>query len=436
LLAPAWADLEHRGPRGADHQDRGVGCRLEHVLEQVEQGLLGPLDVLDAHHEGTLARGDLEQAARGPERLFHRELPVAEPHHRGQALCDATVACGLRKELLRRGFGTVRLVDPGELPCDLDERPEGDAAPVGKASTGHEPRVGAPLDLGDQPRLADSRLREERHEPRPALAHDQLELGRDRRELLVAALERRERSELLLSPCRREQAIGGHALGLPLQLERLDGLDGDRVTHEAIRQSSEQRLVVAGGLFEPRRDVDGVAGDEPLPGRRVACDDLAGVDADPVRQRDAVTSFELAVQLDERRLHRRSRPNGAQRIVLANPRQAEDRHHRVADELLDRAAVRRDGVAHRVEVQAHHLSQRLRVEGLGEARRPLQVAEQNRHELADLLRRDGRAERGPAKAAQAELLRVLLPAVGTDHHASSPLLFRRAPGSARSDRRT
>jgi hypothetical protein len=68
-------------------------------------------------------------------------------------------------------------------------------------------------------------------------------------------------------------------------------------------------------------------------------------------------------------------------------RDAEHRHHRVADELLDRALVALDHRGHLVEVAFHHAPERLRVEPLAERRRARDVREDDRDDAAAL--RDG-----------------------------------------------
>ena len=60
-------------------------------------------------------------------------------------------------------------------------------------------------------------------------------------------------------PADREQPVGGNALGLALQLERLDRLDLDGVAHEPVGRLADQHLVGRRRLLEPRRDVDRVA---------------------------------------------------------------------------------------------------------------------------------------------------------------------------------
>ena len=72
--------------------------------------------------------------------------------------------------------------------------------------------------------------------------------------------------------------------------------------------------------------------------------------------------------------------HGALGIVLARDRRAPHGHDRVADELLDRAAVALDDLAREVEVARQGLAHVLRVAVLGEGREADQVGEQDRDE--------------------------------------------------------
>ena len=104
------------------------------------------------------------------------------------------------------------------------------------------------------------------------------------------------------------------------------GSTSHRVADELLRLLPDQDLAGLGALLEPRRDVDGVARDERV---ALAGDDLARVHADPRPQPDRRDG---RPQLDRG-------ANSPERVVLVRLRDAEDRHHGVADELLDRAAV-------------------------------------------------------------------------------------------------
>ena len=115
----------------------------------------------------------------------------------------------------------------------------------------------------------------------------------------------------------RDEPERRHALGLALQLERLDGLDLDGVFHEPVGALADQHLARGRRLLEPRGDVHRVSGDEPLPARGIAGDDLARVHADADLDADAVVAFELVVQ--DRRAPRASRPPRG-RLAPGRPR--------------------------------------------------------------------------------------------------------------------
>ena len=72
--------------------------------------------------------------------------------------------------------------------------------------------------------------------------------------------------------------------------------------------------------------------------------------------------MKLVVEVGQSDLHLGGCANGAERVVLVHGRQAEDGHDRVADELLDHAAVPLEHRLHVVEVAREHLAQRLRVD--------------------------------------------------------------------------
>ena len=79
---------------------------------------------------------------------------------------------------------------------------------------------------------------------------------------------------------------------------------------------------------------------------------------------------------------RERRPHGARRIVLVRPRDAEGRHHRVAGELLDRAAVQLDAPRRPVEVLVHAPPDDLRIGRRDQRRRIDEIDEQHARKLA------------------------------------------------------
>jgi len=148
-----------------------------------------------------------------------------------------------------------------------------------------------------------------------------------------------------------------------LDLDRADELDGRR---------SDQDLARLRRLLQPRRDVDGIARREPL---LRACHHLARIHAGAQREGGAVVALELLVQGGERGAHLAGGAHGAQSVVLVEHGHAEDRHHGVPDELLDRAAMTLDHGPHRLEVARHHSAPALGVEPFSKSRGAGHVAE-------------------------------------------------------------
>ena len=129
----------------------------------------------------------------------------------------------------------------------------------------------------------------------------------------------------------------------------------------------DQNFAGRGSLLEARRDVHRVTGDEPLSGGRVAGNHLARVHPDPRREPLAVLAFEVLVQGRQRGPHLGGGANRAKRIVFVEPRDPEDGHDGVADELLDGPPCDVDHGRHLVEEAAHDATERLGIEPLTEA---------------------------------------------------------------------
>ena len=198
--------------------------------------------------------------------------------------------------------------------------------------------------------LADELLHEARL-PDPGRAQQRQQMTGS---VLQDARERaQEGAQLLLAPDeRRVEAASTTRDALPdcdeLQgVDRLASLDdpvGDRlrhdgVAHEVMGRVADQDLARRGGLLETLGDVHDLARDEQVTLQVVTRDHLAAVDADAALEADAPGLLELLIERRERRAHLERGPHGAERIVLVDDGNAENREHGVADELLDRAAV-------------------------------------------------------------------------------------------------
>ena len=242
------------------------------------------------------------QGACGPPRRFHprrtgpwtcqgprRHAPP--PHRRHRRAPRAWRALD----------GRIRLADIGGLPEDLEERPERDASPIGKAAAADERGVVADrlAQLCHERGLPDTGLAEDcdhAHEParrglakRPAQVR-QLRVAADHRALALA-----QRS---LGPPDGYQSIRRHALGLPLECERLDGLNSTRSRTSRCVMATDEDLV--GGAACSRRAATLTASPARAAVRgRLARDHLAGVHADAVR-RSRPNCARLLVQLLER----------------------------------------------------------------------------------------------------------------------------------------
>ena len=214
------------------------------------------------------------------------------------------------------------------------------------------------------------------------------------------------------------QPVRGDGFGLALQLERLDRLGLDRVTRRGPASLAEQDLAGLRGLLQAGGDVDRVAGGEPL---LRSGDDLAGVHADA----------SLDAELGQRVAHLDRGSAGAEGVVLVYLRDAEDGHDRVADELLDRPAVRLDDGLHALEVAGQHSAERLRVGRLAERGRAGDVAEEDGDGLALLARGRRGLERRSAGVAEAGALGILLPAARTRGHGAPPASARTCATMAR-----
>ena len=107
-------------------------------------------------------------------------------------------------------------------------------------------------------------------------------------------------------------------------------------------------------------------------------DGFAAVDAHTRGELDR----QLAIQLGELVAHREAGPHRALGVVVVHARHAEHDHDRVADVLLDRAAVALGDRAHPLEIPGHRRPDELRIVLGAERGRSDGVGEQDGNELA------------------------------------------------------
>jgi hypothetical protein len=87
---------------------------------------------------------------------------------------------------------------------------------------------------------------------------------------------------------------------------------------------------------------------------------LSAIDANPHGE----IGSQLKVEYRHRFLHRQPAPHCSLGVVVVRARNAEGDHHRVADELLNRAAMQLGDGLHPLKIASHLLAQNLWV-GLG-----------------------------------------------------------------------
>ena len=178
-----------------------------------------------------------------------------------------------------------------------------------------------------------------------------------------------------------------HGLGLALERDRPGRFELDRPFDRQRRGRADEDPPGRRRRLEPGGHVHRVAGDPSLVGPlalgrdRRRDDRLSGVYPDPDPEGVDVER-EPGAQAVDPVDEREAGPDRALGVVIARRAQAERGHHRITDELLERAAVPPDRVADDREVGVLDRRHVLGVETLGERREIDQVSEQHGHDPA------------------------------------------------------
>ncbi len=230
--------------------------------------------------------------------------------------------------------------------------------------------------LPSHPALADTGYARDRHEPRPLVAGGGEDDLAQQPELVVATDEGRLD---LVAPAAAatlgddpEGTERRHRRDLALQHLVAGGLEGDGRIRCLLGLLADQHGARRGHALEARRGVDDVARDETLVGRADGHGGLAG--------QDSCTCLEAGAEGTDAIDEVQRRADRAFRVVVVGDRCAPDRHHRVADELLDGAAVPADDLLAVLEVARQQIAHGLRVAALGEGREADEVGEHDGHQ--------------------------------------------------------
>ena len=319
-------------------------------------------------------------------------------------------------ELRERRGGALVLADAAAHAHHVGERPVGHALAVGEAAAAVPvddlgQAVEVLVELPDESRLADPGDPRHRDQVRPPLLCAGVEQALDLAQLAVAADERR------LQALGFERAPGARddphcppervQSRFALELVRAGVLVDDRRLGRAPGRLAREHMAGLRQRLDPRGGVDDVARHHALAVGPDRDGGLAGEHAGPGAQ---VWHSDLVAQRRDGRDQVERRPHRPLGVVLGGRRRPPHRHHRVADELLDRPAVELDQPPGRVEVARQELAHLVRVTPLRERREPHQVGEQHRHQpplrhgrdpgLGDGRWRRRAAQRRPALAAE------------------------------------
>ena len=236
-----------------------------------------------------------------------------------------TAASSASLASLKRG------TDVADLRRDLLERPVRDPLAVGEATPDEDARLRAPEQLAREARLPDPRRPDDRRElRRSGLRRPTASARLEQLELLLPADERRG------DRARERRDTSSHAARAP---ER-------REPARSCPSASSGSTASARTRSRTRRSVAAPIRTSPAP---AACSSRAATfTASPVASVSPVPATTSPVltpmrtsrpRVDDGIPHLDRRTHRPQRVVLVHLRQTEDGHRRVADELLDRAAV-------------------------------------------------------------------------------------------------
>ena len=408
--SPVRAPVGQLGP-GRGHDQQGDAARLpDQVPDEGEQGVVGPVQVLEHDHQRPPGRHRLQEAAPGGEDLVllrgarpgghvagqaeQRRQPRLQPLALGRLLDRGGDDVG---QLGRDRRRAVELEDAGLGLEHLPERPEADALPVGQAvalAPGDQLGLGVHerAELPDQPALAHPGLAGDGDQPHRGLVPGAGVGAPQPVQLALPAQERRGRRLVDGDP---GPAAGGG--GQPHRQRSGLALDPDR----------GQRLVVE----QPPGRPEGRLADQHAPDRRNPLQPGGGVDhvADhdlavvPVGGHHRLPGVDADADVEGQLLHglqdgqaAAHRPLG---VVLVGRGRPEHGHHPVADELVQGPPEPLD-----LPPQAGMVGpqQRPHVLGVGPVRprrEPGQVAEQHR-DHPPLLQPGPGGDRGPAPTTE------------------------------------
>ena len=345
---------------------------------------VGPLQILEHEHD-RLASAIRSKNSRQAENRssWSRRAPLGEAEQVREPRLDATRAprrrarCSRATRRASRGAasGSSSSRDPRAHAHHLGERPERDAVAVREAAAAvpaaRRPRARRCTSRTPR-RAATCRCRRCRRSRRAARAAPRAQAWKSSltsRNSRVAADERRlEAGRATLAAARGDhpqRAPELDRLGLALELVEAGVLVSDRGLASPAG-SPRRRARVPGSAADWIRDAVLTRSPATMPWPWAPTVTAASPVRTPARRR-RLGDAELVRSAGDGRDQIERGPDRSLGVVLVRGRRAPDGHHRVADELLHRAAVPLDEPRAGVEVARQELADLLRVAGLRRA---------------------------------------------------------------------
>ncbi len=428
-------------PRGGQHHEPAGAEALEEGVDELEDDVVGPVEVGEHDHDGLLHRVALGERHDGPDGLLPGAggLEAAQlrlvAHEEEEALEHAIDLAGHRRGAEGGAHGRV-----GQRDRVLERVAGADAAPVAErigdrpphvrlavrdaAALEHERLVLAGGDGGQllgEAGLADAGLTEHEEHGGAVVAHGVLHAVAEDAQLGLPA---DERGTVPLGPvARRQRGVdgqpGGHQLLTTLGVDRRQlvvrdhpaggGVGGGADEHGAGRRRGLEAVGRVHHVAHGRVVAAGAQGPDQH---------LAGVDPDPHLDLDV----EAGGDLGQGGLHPQGRPDRPLGVVLVGRGGPEQGDDGVADDLVDSAPEGVDVLHEVLEAPVDQVLHLLRVTGLGQRGEPHQVREQDRDDAPFVAAQPEVLSAGGAEPCARQHVRV---AAGAGHHAE--IYSRRCP---------
>ncbi len=365
------------------------------------------MDVLEHERGGHLiGQTFVEPPPCGEQVLAVTGRTRLEPEQAHQSRLDPPPLLGVgdrmldgRPQLRQRRRRVLTLDDRGVRPDHLGERPERDAFPVRQASAAMPSRVDREpvdvlLELPHQARLPETGAADHGQQLRLAALPARVEQILQHPQLAITPEERRLERGRTSRPSDPRDDPGrppqGDRLGLALQLVRPRLLVDDRRVARATGGLAHVHRAGRCRRLDPRRRIDEVPGDHPLPDRGQVDGRLPGQHAGTRRE---LWSAHLVAEGRDRVHQFECRADGTLGVVLHRGGRAPHGHHGITDELLHHAAVACDHRPRRFEVAGEEIADLFGVARLRERGESHQIGEQDRDQ-APLRQGSVRCRRG------------------------------------------